>query len=188
VLFQRGDPAEAFFFVESGQVELSLDARTGESKTLEVIGPGRVFAEAVAFMGKVSYPVTAKLLADSTLYSIPIPEYVKLLQANPDACLRLLGDICTALHARVREIERLTIQNARSRLSSYLLEHVVEASEDTDKAMVRLELPRHVIASRLSIQPETLSRLLRGLADEGAITIEDRVIFVHNVERLRPYT
>ena len=29
-----------------------------------------------------------------------------------------------------------------------------------------LELPRHVIASRLSIKPETLSRLLRSLADE----------------------
>ena len=187
VLFQRGDPAEWFCFVESGQVELSLDARSGESKTLEVIGPGRTFAEAVAFMGKVSYPVTASVLADCTVFQIPIRGYLRLLQASPEACMRLLGDVCTHLHARVREIERLTFQNARSRLVSYLLDHVVESDADADEATIRLELPRHVIASRLSITPETLSRLLRGLVDEGAIMIEDRVIFVRSLARLRPY-
>ena len=187
VLFQRGDPAEWFYFVESGQVELSLNAPSGESKTLEVIEPGRTFAEAVAFMGKVNYPVTARLLSDCTLCQIPICEYLQLLQDNPEACMRLLGDVCTHLHARVREIEHLTIQNARSRLASYLLDHVVESDADADEATVRLELPRHVIASRLSITPETLSRLLRGLVDEGAIMIEDRVIFVRSLARLRPY-
>jgi CRP-like cAMP-binding protein len=60
------------------------------------------------------------------------------------------------------------------------------ASND-DEATIRLELPRHVIASRLSIMPETLSRLLRTMVDEGILTIEDRVIFVHSLSRLRPY-
>ncbi|MEO0998188.1 MAG: helix-turn-helix domain-containing protein, partial [Pseudomonadota bacterium] len=56
-----------------------------------------------------------------------------------------------------------------------------------DRATVRLDLPRHVIASRLSIKPETLSRLLRALTDDGVVTIEDRVVFVHSLSRLRPY-
>ena len=99
--------------------------------------------------------------------------------------MRLLGDISRHLHGLVREIERLTVQNAGARLVSYLLEHVVDSNDD--EATIRLELPRHVIASRLSITPETLSRLLRGLVDERVITIEDRVIFVHNLSRLRPY-
>ena len=108
-----------------------------------------------------------------------------MLNDNPEACLRLLSDVCRNLHSRVREIERLTVQNAGSRLSSYLLDHITESSDD--EATIRLELPRHVIASRLSIQPETLSRLLRNLVDEGILTIEDRVMFVHSLARLRPY-
>ncbi len=44
-----------------------------------------------------------------------------------------------------------------------------------------------MIASRLSITPETLSRLLRNLVEERILTIEDRVIFVHSLSRLRPY-
>lgn len=185
VLFHRGDAAGHFYFVHSGHVELSLIAPTGGKKVLEVVGHGRTFAEAVAFMREVKYPVTAEALSDAKLCEIPNGTYINILSTNSDACLRLLCDVCRHLHARVRDIERLTIQNARSRLASYLLEHVVEA--DDDEATVRLELPRHVIASRLSIQPETLSRLFRNLSEEGIVTIEDRVVFVHSLSRLRPY-
>lgn len=185
VLFHRGDVAGHFFFLDTGLIELNLIAPTGEKKVLEVVSPGRTFAEAVAFMREQKYPVTAEALADSTLCQIPTNAYIDLVYSNPDACMRLLSDICRHLHARVREIENLTVQNARSRLASYLLEHIVETNDD--EATVRLELPRHVIASRLSIQPETLSRLLRTMTNEGILTIEDRVIFVHSLARLRPY-
>jgi len=76
-------------------------------------------------------------------------------------------------------------QNARSRLASYLIDHIVET--DDDEATVRLDLPRHVVASRLSITPETLSRLLRAMSDDGILTVDDRLVFVHSLARLRPY-
>ena len=185
VLFHRGDKADYFYFIDSGQIELNIIAPSGQKKVLEVVGPDRTFAEAVTFMGGHKYPVTCEALSDVVLVRIPNKDYVELIYDNRDACMRLLSDISRHLHARVREIERLTVQNARARLVSYLLEHVVET--DDDEATIRLELPRHVIASRLSITPETLSRLLRGLVDDRVITIEDRVIFVHSLSRLRPY-
>lgn len=185
VLFHRGDNARHFYFVDSGHLELNLVAPTGQKKVLEVLGHGRTFAEAVAFMREHKYPVTCEALEDSVLYQVPNKAYLDLVYTNPDACMRLLSDVCRHLHARVREIERLTVQNAHSRLVSYLLDHVVETNDD--EATIRLELPRHVIASRLSIMPETLSRLLRQMADDGILAIEDRVIYVRSLSRLRPY-
>lgn len=185
VLFHRGENARFFYYVDTGHLELNMIAPTGQKKVMEVLSAGRTFAEAVAFMREHKYPVTCEALEDSVLCRIPSKDYIALISANPDACMRLLADICRNLHARVREIERLTVQNAQGRLASYLLEHVVESGEN--EATIRLDLPRHVIASRLSITPETLSRLLRSLADDGVITIEDRLIFVHSLSRLRPY-
>ena len=186
VLFHRGDPADSFYYVDTGLVELSLIAATGDKKTLEVVNPGRTFGEAVTFMQEVKFPVTAEGLQQSKLCEIPNRAFLDMLRTNRDACMRLLADLSRHLHARVREIENLSIQNARHRLSSYLIDHITDA-RDGDQATARLELPRHVIASRLSIKPETLSRLLRSLADEGIISIEDRVVFIHSLARLRPY-
>ncbi len=186
VLFHRGDPASCFYFVDTGLVELSLISATGDKKTLEVIGPGMTFGEAVTFMQESGFPVTAAALQDSRLCEIPNQAFLDMLQSNSDACMRLLADLSRRLHARVREIENLSIQNARHRLSSYLMDHIVDKREG-GQATAQLELPRHVIASRLSIKPETLSRLLRSLVDEGVLTIEDRVVFIHSLDRLRPY-
>ena len=117
---------------------------------------------------------------------IPNNTYVELIRSNADASMRLLADVSRHLHDLVREIGHLTIQNARARLTSYMMDHLVEPPVD-DQATARLDLPRHVIASRLSIQPETLSRLLRNLTDEGIVSVDDRVVFIHSVSRLRPY-
>jgi CRP-like cAMP-binding protein len=185
VLFQQGDKAEHFYYVDKGQLELNFVAPTGQKKVLEVLGSERTFAEAVAFMREHKYPVSCEALSDAVVCRIPNQDYIDIIYRNPDAAMRLLSDVCRQLHARVREIERLTIQNARDRLVGYLLEHIVESNDD--EATIRVELPRHVIASRLSITPETLSRLLRTLVEERIVTIEDRVIFVHSLARLRPY-
>ncbi len=185
ILFHRGDAAEHFYYVNSGLIELSLIAPSGEKKTLEVVGPGRTFGEAVAFMQEHRFPVTAEALEDVHTAQIPNHAYLDVLKSNSGACMRLLADISRHLHARVREIEKLTIQNARHRLIGYLLDHVTQTTNDA--ATIHLDLPRHIIASRLSIKPETLSRLLRNLTDEGLVSIDDRDVSIHRVSDLRSY-
>lgn len=185
ILFHRGDSATDFYFVESGQIELSLISPDGQKKIVEVIANGRTFAEAIIFMRESKFPVTAEALSNAVVYRIPNAAYRNILQSSTAACMSLLSDVCRHLHQRVQEIERLTIQNARSRLSSYLIDHIVETNDD--EATVRLDLPKHIIASRLSVTPETLSRLLRALSDDGILTVDDRLVFVHSLARLRPY-
>ena len=178
-------PSSHFYYVGSGAVSLSLISASGERKIIEVVRAGRTFAEAVAFMTDVRYPATAEALEASTLCAIPNNAYRELLVHDPEACLRLLADICRHLHSRVLEIENLTIRGARGRLAAYLIDHATDIDGDT--ATVKLDLPRHVLASRLSIKPETLSRLLRSLADEGAISIDDRTLKIAALSALRPY-
>jgi hypothetical protein len=50
------------------------------------------------------------------------------------------------------------------------MDHIVDAPGG-DQATARLELPRHVIASRLSIKPETFSRVFKQLTDAAAISV-----------------
>jgi CRP-like cAMP-binding protein len=50
---------------------------------------------------------------------------------------------------------------------------------------VTLDESRQLLASRLAIKPETLSRILRSLADSGAIRVDGRQIEIRDPARLR---
>jgi len=182
VLFHRGDPADSFYYVLTGQIELGFVAPNGEKKILEVFSAGRTFAEAVTFMRRQMYPATAQAITDAQLIRIPNQVYVDLLYRDPDACMRLLADVSQHLHARVIEIERSTVQNAKTRLIAFILDKIGEVEQDT--ATIELDLPKHVIASRLSIKPETLSRLLRVMVNEKLILLDGVNIRIPSVRDL----
>jgi CRP-like cAMP-binding protein len=185
LLFQRGDPARAFFIVLQGQIKLSMQSRAGEEKILALEHPGSSFAEAVMFMGAPAYPVDAAATEDTVLLSIPSRDFLAMLKASPDACMRLLAGMSQRLHAHVQEIEELTLESASNRLIRHLLRRAQEGPDG--RFSVQLEETRQMLASRLAIKPETLSRLLRSLSDAGVIEVDGRDIVIPSLERLNAY-
>ena len=65
------------------------------------------------------------------------------------------------------------------RTASYLLRH---APKDCD--CFQLEIAKSVIASRLSVKPETFSRILRHLHEEEIVSIEGRTVTIHDRDAL----
>lgn len=183
MLFQRGEPAAQFFVVLEGEVRLVLRSRDGLEKVVQVMRAGQSFAEAIMFMQLPLYPVSAQIPGAGVTAAIGNEAYLAVLRDNPAACLRMLGDLSSRLHGLISDIESLTLETAQGRLTRHLLSEVgIDAS---GAAVVRLAEPKQVLAARLAIKPETLSRILRALSDEGLIAVEGREIRIPDVSRLR---
>jgi CRP-like cAMP-binding protein len=86
LLFDRGQPAQNFFVVLDGQVNLVLYSKTGEEKIVDIIAPGQSFAEAVMFMQAPGYPVSAVATLRSQVARFPSREYPGILR-EPETCL-----------------------------------------------------------------------------------------------------
>jgi len=183
ILFQRGDAARHVFVVVEGELKLALQSRAGEEKVVERLGPGQSFAEALMFVDAPRYPLAAVALEPSAVVAIGTGEFLALLRESPDTCLRLLADLSRRLHARIREIEELTLESATHRVVGHLL--ALAPAGASGPATVTLEESRQLLASRLAIKPETLSRILRGLSDAGAIRVDGRQIELTDPARLR---
>ncbi len=184
-LFDHGQHADRFFFVHSGQIKLFRLSLGGIEKVIEIVRPGQTFAEAVMFMKRQNFPVNAEAIEDSEVWSFENRCFLQILRESSDTCFRLMADMSQRLHSRLNEIDHLTLQNATYRLISYLLQEIDEKTQTT--ADVHLGTPKSIIASRLSIQPETFSRILHNLSREGLISVEGKVIHVHDTGRLRGY-
>lgn len=182
LLFDRGQPALHFFVVLEGQVNLVLYSKAGEEKIVDILGPGNSFAEAVMFMESPGYPVSAVAAMRSKVARFSSREYLAILRESPETCLRMLGHVSQRLHMRIREIEYLTLESATHRLVRHLESRL--APGDAGPAEITLQESRQELASRLSMKPETLSRILRQLSDAGAIVVHGRVLQVPDRRRL----
>jgi len=185
VLYSRGDVSSRFFLVLEGQVNLSLHSRDGVEKIIDIQGPGQLLAEAVAFMARPVYQMTATAATAARLLSIPNEEYVETLLGNPRACRQVLQHLSSRLHLRIREIEGITLESATSRVARLLDGRVPPGA--TGSARIRLTETRQELASYLAMKPETLSRALRVLADDGAVAVQGRTIDVVSRARLRSH-
>jgi CRP-like cAMP-binding protein len=183
LLFEGGQPAERFYLVHKGQIKLFTLSVDGDEKVMEIIHPGQTFAEAIMFMQRQRYPVSAEALMDTEVYSFDMNAFRKLLEESKATCYRLMAVMSRRLHARIDEINNLTLHNATYRLVIFLLEQLPEGA--IELAEINLSTPKSIIASRLSIQPETFSRILTRLAKAGLIEVHGNNITLLNVQGLR---
>lgn len=177
VLFRQGDESTGFYFVHAGRMRLMVTSRAGTATTVEIIGEGETFGEAVVFMER-PYPVTAVALTDATLYFLSAAMVDTMLARDPRTARRLLANLSMRNHGLVADVAALTLESATSRVREYLLRQCPTPWPDDTVAVELLDTKR-VVADRLSVTPESLSRALRRLADLGLIDVQGPVIRFH---------
>lgn len=185
-LFHMGDTSRHFYFVDQGAVKLFRVSPNGQEKILEIIRTGQMFAEAVMFFAKPLFPVNAEALEGTTLTAFDSSSFMSILHDSPETSIRLLGTLSMRLHHRVNEIDALSLQNSTLRVVNFLLNRLSE--NDGATPTIELEAAKKVIAARLSIQPETFSRVLHTLADAGAIVVDGRKVVVKDINVLREFS
>ncbi len=165
-LFEQGDVAERFYLVLRGHIKLFRLSPDGNEKVIEVVAPGSTFAEALMFLDRPRYPVSAVALSDAELISVDARDFAGMLRESVDTCFLLLGDMSQRLRGLIREIDDLSLQSATCRVAGYLLKR---APPDADT--FELEVAKGVVASRLSVKPETFSRIIKSLSEQGLISV-----------------
>jgi len=179
-LFEQGDRADRFYLLLGGQVKLYRLSPAGNEKVIEVVTPGSTFAEALMFLDRPHYPVGAQALSAATLISIDAHDFSAMLRESVETCFLLLGDMSQRLRGLIREIDDLSLHSATCRVAGYIL---AQASEGGDE--FELKVPKQILASRLSVKPETFSRIIRNLSEQGFIQVDGNRVRVQQTDAMR---
>ena len=179
-LFIQGDPADRFFVVLDGWAKLFRETRDGNESVINVIGPGESFAEAAMF-AQARFPVSCALLEDSRVLVVHGPAVLAELRRVPEISLNMLASMSRRLRGLVGHIEQLTTRSTTERVAAFLV-HLSEA--DAGQAVVLLPQDKTLVAGRLGMRPETLSRSLARLRDYG-VTSSGHEVMIENVSMLR---
>lgn len=182
VLFQRGDLPHGFYFVVSGQVKLAFSSSQGTEKVVEIIGPMQSFGEAVMFMNH-PYPVFAEALSETVLVHVGQAVVSELIDQDSTFARKLLAGMAIRLHGLIQDVETYSLRSSTQRVIGYLL----QVADNDAPCEIALPTSKQVIASRLNLTPETLSRIFHDLSDAGLITVQGKRVRLHDPVRLSRY-
>ncbi len=177
IIMMEGQPAAGLYVVREGRVRIFKTSSRGKEQVLIVLGPGETFNDVPVFDGGPN-PAGAQAAAPgTTVYIVPTAVVMELLISNP----RVAADIIHILAGRLRHltavVEDLSFHHITERVAKLLL---AESAADS-----RPLLTQERMATRIGTAREVVSRALRTLEQQGAITRQRNRIVAINAPLLR---
>ncbi len=182
-LFLQSDPATTIHVVTDGWVKLYRIAPNGGEAVVSVFARGESFGEAVALRG-APYPVSAEAVTECEVMQIPAVALTDMMRRDPDTCVNVLASTFTHLHSLVSQLEQLKAQTGAQRVAEFLLDLT---DTETGGCVVKLPYDKILIAGRLGMKPESLSRAFSKLKSAG-VQIARNHAAIEDVGRLRTYS
>ena len=181
-IFLQGERASAIYIVADGWVKLYRIAPSGTEAVVGVFTKGASFGEAVAFRHD-TYPVAAEAVTDTSLIRIEADAFLRQIRENPEVAISILSATYAHLHNLVGQIEALKAQTGAQRVAEFLL----ELAPCPDGACeVTLPYDKVLIAGRLGMKPESLSRAFARLKEQG-VSIRQNLASIEDIGALRDY-
>jgi len=172
LIFSDGDPGNGFYITADGLIKIYKVSAEGKEQILHLFGPGEPFGEVPVFSGH-AFPANAEAIKKSKLLFFPRDTFVNLVTKNPFLALNMLAILSRRLRHFTVQVENLSLKEVPARLAGYF---ILLAEEQENPEVVQLKISKGHLASFLGTIPETLSRMLKKMSDQGLIGVEGRKI------------
>jgi len=183
-VFSEGEPCAGLYVVESGHVRIFKSSAGGREQVLSIDGPGGSVAELPVFDGG-NYPASVTAVNDATLLFVSKQDFQALCLAHPRVALKVLRVVGARLRQLVGIIEELSFTTVRHRLASFLLRlGRTEGKRTAGGVEVILAVSNQELASQIGTVRELVSRNLSRFQSEGLVTIDGRIVTIHDLKAL----
>jgi CRP-like cAMP-binding protein len=186
IVVHKGDQPQGLFVVTAGQIMLTLVSSAGNEKIIELVSANQAFGE-VALLTESAYPFYAQAVRAVSLLFVPRDVVQELLEQSPGFACAMLTSLALRTQNLLQDVETYTQHTSSTRVVSYLRQLCQNIDEPGDSIAVTLPTTKQIIASRLNLSPETLSRILHELIEAKLIAVNGRQIRIASRERLQSY-
>ncbi|WP_135076835.1 cyclic nucleotide-binding domain-containing protein [Terasakiella sp. SH-1] len=170
-LCQQGQQVDGVIWLVDGRVKTSVSHNDGHEIVLDILTRGRVIGLAeVCDGGRQAF--SAQAIAETMVFTVPKAAFTVFLDDDFDFQMAVFARVSAELRTAVKEINDLNLKNTSTRLGTYLL-----GFTDQEEGEVRFDVPfgKKLLAARLAMKPESLSRALAKLKPVGVTTKSTRV-------------
>lgn len=178
VIYSPGEYNNKLYIVNKGRVKISRISKEGKEQIISILEEGD-FTNELALFRDVEIKELATATTDVEICTISNEKLRKHMLTNPNTAIRIIETLSARLATSMNLIEGMTIRTAMWRVASIILINEIDG-------IYKLDTTRVVLASKLGMTQETLSRKLSELQDERIIKFnEDNNIEILSKDKLK---
>jgi CRP/FNR family transcriptional regulator, transcriptional activator FtrB len=182
MLCVQGEMPEFLHIVLAGRVAL-MGQEPGRTETvIEFFETGDVLI-APAVMLEAPYLMSARVVRDSRVLFIQAGQVRRMLKLEPDFTYAMAMQLARYWRKLIYQIKQLKLHSSTERLAAFL---VGQSPEERGQAVLELPEDRKVVAARLGMTPESLSRAFAALRKYG-VGGRGRRVTIADLGRLREF-
>lgn len=180
-LFHHGDKLMSLFIICSGTVKISRSSSEGKEKTLNVLTAQNIICDSRIYESKTVHQYNAVSVTDVVLLEFSKDWLRENVKSKGEFALNLLLELSLQNQRIELEAEHKASMSVAQSLACFLQELCLAFKLDPKG----FELPysKKLIASRLGIENETLSRALPKLESYG-IKVEGSHVIINSFEMI----
>lgn len=181
VLIRENDPADFLYVVVDGLVE-TYATHAGRETTLSLVPPVRAFILAAVLTDQACLQ-SARTLESSRLLMIPAQSVRRALRSDAGFMSAVVAELAACYRDLVKEMKNQKLRTGAERLGNWLLS---TEEQQGGRGVVEIDVGKRVLASRLGMAPENLSRAFAALAPRG-VEISGPIVRLHDLHELTSF-
>lgn len=182
VICLQDEPAKTLKLITEGWVKLYRVTSTGDEAIMATLERGNSFDEVAALRG-ASSKLSVEAMTDCTVLHFDLNAIYFCDGEDAEISTAVLSAASSKMDELITQLEGMKVKTGLQRLSEFLLDSTLEDARQAD-----LELPydKIVLAGKLGMQPESLSRAFNRLKNFG-VESRRRNVRISDVPALRRF-
>lgn len=179
VVAVSGEKVNNLFIVLDGCVRGEMIDYSGKTIKIEDVEAPLPLATAFLFGKGNKFPVTVTANSDVKILSLPVPEFLRLLQLNTQILINYLNNISSRTQFLTQKLQFLNFKTIREKVAHFLL-----TLADDKYHSVELSHTQQQLAELFGVTRPSLARVLGEMQLEGLIKIERKTVTLTDKEKL----
>jgi CRP-like cAMP-binding protein len=164
-IVEEGLAGDYMYVIREGQVKVTKLSGDGREKILELLDAGDFFGE-MSLLDNATRSASVKTLTEARVLALARNDFLSLLRRSPDLAMAVIQELTRRVRQVDEQASALSFQRVKERAQGLLVRLAREDAGEEGRRATPV-LTHQQIADMIGTSRETVTRVIKGLKEEG---------------------
>ena len=177
-IVEEGLSGDYMYILREGEVKVTKLSSDGREKILELLESGDFFGE-MSLLDSAPRSASVKTLSEARVLALSRADFLSLLRRSPDLAMSVVQELTRRLRQIDEQASSLSFQRVKERTQG-LLQRLARDESDRPGRQMTPPLTHQQMADMIGTSRETVTRVVKGLKEEGWLEQEGKRYLVRD--------